>query len=129
MARITPGVRAQRADSFLILRRKPIDGYNISFLVTCASPRIVHAANLDYPQARGPNERAPEHGFGLFGTGALQPPHPSPHARRNQHLEMLIKAKLIDFIIKFMEDIDKVIRAIMLEDSLYLLHGLCDVLH
>ena len=49
----------QRADKFIILRRKAVKGYNISFLVT------------------------------------------------NAHLEYLIKAKLIDFIIKFMEDVDK----------------------
>ena len=49
----------QRADRFVILRRKAVKGYNISFLVT------------------------------------------------NAHLETLIKAKLIDFIIKFMEDVDK----------------------
>ena len=49
----------QRADKFIILRRKAVKGYNISFLVT--------------------------------------------HA----HLEYLIKAKLIAFIIKFMEDVDK----------------------
>lgn len=50
----------QRADKFIILRRKAVKGYNISFLVT------------------------------------------------NSHLEYLVKAKLIDFIIKFMEDVDKV---------------------
>ena len=49
----------QRADKFIILRRKAVKGYNISFLVT------------------------------------------------NAHLEYLIKSKLIDFIIKFMEDVDK----------------------
>ena len=49
----------QRADKFIILRRKAVKGYNISFLVT------------------------------------------------NSHLEYLVKAKLIDFIIKFMEDVDK----------------------
>eukprot|EP01043_Picozoa_sp_COSAG02_P003312 COSAG02_NODE_80_length_40128_cov_591.169002_30_plen_134_part_00 len=49
----------QRADKFIILRRKAVKGYNISFLVT------------------------------------------------NAHMEYLIKSKLIDFIIKFMEDVDK----------------------
>jgi len=50
---------AQRADQFRILRRKPIQGYDISFLVT------------------------------------------------NIHTEQMVLAKLIDFIITFLEDIDK----------------------
>jgi len=49
----------QRAESFVILRRKPVEGYDISFLVT------------------------------------------------NAHTESMYKHKLIDFIIQFMEDIDK----------------------
>jgi len=49
----------QRAESFVILRRKPVTDYDISFLIT------------------------------------------------NTHLEGLIKSKLIDFIIKFLEDVDK----------------------
>eukprot|EP00743_Colponemidia_sp_Colp-15_P001476 GILK01001615.1.p1 GENE.GILK01001615.1~~GILK01001615.1.p1 ORF type:complete len:183 (-),score=23.21 GILK01001615.1:109-621(-) len=49
----------QRADSFIILRRKAVAGYDISFLVT------------------------------------------------NFHLEDMYKSKLVDFIIQFMEDIDK----------------------
>ncbi|KAH7824399.1 Actin-related protein 2/3 complex subunit 4 [Monocercomonoides exilis] len=49
----------RRADNFFILRRKPIEGFDLSFLIT------------------------------------------------NFHLEKLQKAKLIDFIIQFMEDIDK----------------------
>eukprot|EP00123_Amoebidium_parasiticum_P003863 comp15182_c0_seq1/m.11903 comp15182_c0_seq1/g.11903 ORF comp15182_c0_seq1/g.11903 comp15182_c0_seq1/m.11903 type:complete len:169 (-) comp15182_c0_seq1:35-541(-) len=53
------GFLMQRADSFIILRRKPIPGYDISFLVT------------------------------------------------NFHTDMMFKHKLVDFIITFMEDIDK----------------------
>ena len=53
----------QRADKFVILRRKPVDGYDISFLVT--------------------------------------------HA----HLTIMIKAKLIDFVITFLEDVDREISA------------------
>ena len=49
----------QRAEQFFILRRKPVSGYDISFLVT------------------------------------------------NFHTEQMIKHKLIDFIIQFIEDIDK----------------------
>lgn len=49
----------QRAEQFLIMRRKPVAGYDISFLVT------------------------------------------------NTHTETLWKHKLIDFIIQFMEDINK----------------------
>ena len=49
----------QRAEQFIVMRRVPLDGYDMSFLV-------VH-----------------------------------------QHLETLYKHKLIDFIITFMEDIDK----------------------
>jgi len=49
----------QRAEQFIILRRKAVKGYDISFLVT------------------------------------------------HKHLEDLWKHKLIDFIIQFMEDIDK----------------------
>ncbi|KAL7713753.1 Actin-related protein 2/3 complex subunit 4 [Entamoeba marina] len=49
----------QRAESFIILRRKPVPGYDISFLVT------------------------------------------------NFHTETLFKHKLVDFIIQFMQDIDK----------------------
>ncbi|KAJ8047759.1 Actin-related protein 2/3 complex subunit 4 [Holothuria leucospilota] len=48
-----------RADNFFILRRKPVEGYDISFLVT------------------------------------------------NFHTEQMYKHKLVDFIIQFMEDIDK----------------------
>uniref|UniRef100_A0A7S2CG59 Actin-related protein 2/3 complex subunit 4 n=1 Tax=Florenciella parvula TaxID=236787 RepID=A0A7S2CG59_9STRA len=56
----------QRADQFIIMRRKAKEGYSISFLVT--------------------------------------------HA----HLEKMWKDKLIDFVIQFMEDIDKEISAMKL---------------
>merc|ERR1712014_173304 len=49
----------QRAEAFFILRRKPIPGYDISFLIT------------------------------------------------NFHAESMLKHKLVDFIIQFMEDVDK----------------------
>merc|ERR1712150_129573 len=49
----------QRAENFVILRRKPVEGYDISFLVT------------------------------------------------NTHTEQMFKHKLVDFIIHFMEEIDK----------------------
>lgn len=49
----------QRAEQFIIMRRKPVEGYDLSFLVT--------------------------HG----------------------HLENMWKHKLVDFVIQFMEDIDK----------------------
>ena len=48
-----------RADNFFILRRKPVEGYDISFLIT------------------------------------------------NFHTEQMYKHKLVDFIVQFMEDIDK----------------------
>ncbi|PKY45761.1 actin-like protein ARPC3 [Rhizophagus irregularis] len=48
-----------RAENFIILRRKPIDGYSISFLIT------------------------------------------------NSHTEQMYKHKLVDFIIQFMEEVDK----------------------
>lgn len=48
-----------RAENFLILRRVPIEGYDISFLVT------------------------------------------------NSHTEQMLKDKLVDFIIEFMEEVDK----------------------
>ena len=50
---------AQRADSFKVLRRVPVDGYDISFLVT------------------------------------------------HDHTEDMLKNKLIDFIVQWMEDVDK----------------------
>jgi len=50
---------SQRAESFFILRRKPIAGYDISFLIT------------------------------------------------NTHTERLLKHKLVDFVIEFMEEVDK----------------------
>lgn len=56
----------QRADNFVILRRKPIDGYDISFLVT------------------------------------------------NFHLEQMYKHKLVDFIVQFVEEINKEISAMKL---------------
>jgi actin related protein 2/3 complex subunit 4 len=49
----------QRAESFYILRRKPVKGYDISFLIT------------------------------------------------NFHTEQMLKHKLVDFIIQFMEEVDK----------------------
>ncbi|EFA77917.1 actin related protein 2/3 complex [Heterostelium album PN500] len=49
----------QRAENFIILRRKPVEGYDISFLVT------------------------------------------------NFHTESMFKHKLVDFIIQFLEDIDR----------------------
>lgn len=49
----------QRAENFVILRRKPIAGYDISFLIT------------------------------------------------NAHSETMLKHKLVDFIIQFMEEVDK----------------------
>eukprot|EP00744_Colponema_vietnamica_P005397 GILI01007913.1.p1 GENE.GILI01007913.1~~GILI01007913.1.p1 ORF type:complete len:182 (-),score=35.80 GILI01007913.1:170-715(-) len=56
----------QRADNFIILRRKPIEGFDLSFLIT------------------------------------------------NVHLEDMYKQKLIDFVIQFMEDIDKEINEMKL---------------
>jgi len=52
-----------RAEQFIILRRRPVEGYDISFLIT--------------------------------------------HA----HLEKMMKARLIDFVLTFMEDIDREISA------------------
>eukprot|EP00933_Yihiella_yeosuensis_P040697 TRINITY_DN35052_c0_g1_i1.p1 TRINITY_DN35052_c0_g1~~TRINITY_DN35052_c0_g1_i1.p1 ORF type:complete len:173 (+),score=32.07 TRINITY_DN35052_c0_g1_i1:84-602(+) len=52
----------QRAEHFVVLRRKPVEGYDISFLITDA------------------------------------------------HLEDMMKDRIIDFIIEFMEDIDKEIK-------------------
>ncbi|TPX39971.1 hypothetical protein SeMB42_g01134 [Synchytrium endobioticum] len=49
----------QRAENFVVLRRKPIEGYDISFLIT------------------------------------------------NFHTEQMYKHKLVDFIVQFMEDVDK----------------------
>jgi actin related protein 2/3 complex subunit 4 len=49
----------QRAERFVVLRRKPIEGYDISFLIT------------------------------------------------NNHTETMFKHKVVDFVIQFMEDIDK----------------------
>ena len=49
----------QRAENFVILRRKPVPGYDISFLIT------------------------------------------------NAHSETMLKHKLVDFIIQFMEEVDK----------------------
>jgi len=56
----------KRAEQFIILRRKAVEGYDISFLIT--------------------------------------------HA----HAEAMIKAKLIDFVIAFMEDVDKEISSMRL---------------
>ena len=53
----------QRAEHFVILRRKPVEGYDISFLVT------------------------------------------------HSHLESMVKAKLVDFVITFLEDVDREISA------------------
>jgi len=53
----------QRAEQFIILRRKPIEGYDLSFLIT------------------------------------------------HVHLESMVKARLVDFVIIFMEDIDREISA------------------
>ncbi|THH08080.1 hypothetical protein EW145_g2944 [Phellinidium pouzarii] len=49
----------QRAESFIVLRRKPVSGYDISFLIT------------------------------------------------NNHSETMLKHKIVDFIIQFMEEVDK----------------------
>ncbi|KAF5370591.1 hypothetical protein D9758_001974 [Tetrapyrgos nigripes] len=49
----------QRAESFIVLRRKPVQGYDISFLIT------------------------------------------------NTHSETMLKHKIVDFIIQFMEEVDK----------------------
>ncbi|KAG5353749.1 Actin- protein 2/3 complex subunit 4 [Termitomyces sp. Mn162] len=49
----------QRAESFIVLRRKPVPGYDISFLIT------------------------------------------------NTHSETMLKHKIVDFIIQFMEEVDK----------------------
>ncbi|GAQ81690.1 Actin-related protein Arp2/3 complex subunit ARPC4 [Klebsormidium nitens] len=57
---------AQRAESFQVLRRKPVEGYDISFLIT------------------------------------------------NTHTEEMQKHKLVDFIVRFMEDIDKEISELKL---------------
>lgn len=55
-----------RAESFIILRRKPIEGYDISFLIT------------------------------------------------NFHTEQMYKHKLVDFVIHFMEEVDKEISELKL---------------
>ncbi|KAG2381893.1 hypothetical protein C9374_005685 [Naegleria lovaniensis] len=57
----------QRAEQFLVLRRKPVEGYDISFLIT------------------------------------------------NFHTEDMFKHKLIDFVISFMQDINKDINDIKLQ--------------
>lgn len=57
---------SMRAESFQVLRRKPVQGYDISFLIT------------------------------------------------NYHCEDMHKHKLIDFIVQFMEDIDKEISELKL---------------
>ncbi|KAJ7924930.1 hypothetical protein B0H13DRAFT_1706352 [Mycena leptocephala] len=49
----------QRAENFIVLRRKPVQGYDISFLIT------------------------------------------------NTHSETMLKHKIVDFIIQFMEDVDR----------------------
>ncbi|PCH43809.1 arp2/3 complex subunit [Wolfiporia cocos MD-104 SS10] len=49
----------QRAESFVVLRRKPVKGYDISFLIT------------------------------------------------NNHTDSMLKHKIVDFIIQFMEEVDK----------------------
>ncbi|KAI5829505.1 actin-related protein ARPC3 [Schizophyllum commune Tattone D] len=49
----------QRAENFVVLRRKPVQGYDISFLIT------------------------------------------------NTHTETMLKHKIVDFIIQFMEDVDR----------------------
>ncbi|CAE1278680.1 ARPC4 [Acanthosepion pharaonis] len=54
-----------RAENFIILRRKPVEGYDISFLIT------------------------------------------------NFHTEQMYKHKLVDFIIQFMEEIDKECRRVL----------------
>eukprot|EP00771_Trimastix_marina_P003958 gnl/Trimastix_PCT/677.p1 GENE.gnl/Trimastix_PCT/677~~gnl/Trimastix_PCT/677.p1 ORF type:complete len:182 (-),score=43.98 gnl/Trimastix_PCT/677:120-632(-) len=54
----------RRAEDFIILRRKPVKGYDISFLIT------------------------------------------------NQHTDMMLKAKLVDFVKQFMEMIDREISAL-----------------
>jgi actin related protein 2/3 complex subunit 4 len=53
----------QRAEAFVILRRRPVEGYDLSFLLT--------------------------------------------HA----HLEGMVKARLVDFVVAFLEDIDREISA------------------
>ncbi|KAI9167535.1 Actin-related protein complex subunit [Paramyrothecium foliicola] len=57
---------SQRAEQFFVLRRKPIPGYDISFLIT------------------------------------------------NRHTEELLKHKLVDFVIEFMEEVDKEISELKL---------------
>mmetsp|Transcript_3531 Transcript_3531/g.5445 ORF Transcript_3531/g.5445 Transcript_3531/m.5445 type:complete len:130 (+) Transcript_3531:128-517(+) len=56
------GFFTQRADTFFVLRREPIDGYDVSFLIT------------------------------------------------NEHFESLTKDALINFVIQFIEDIDREIK-------------------
>ncbi|MBA0854887.1 hypothetical protein Goshw_006363 [Gossypium schwendimanii] len=60
---------SMRAEAFQVLRRKPVQGYDISFLIT------------------------------------------------NYHCEELQKQKLIDFIVQFMEDIDKEISELKMSVS------------
>uniref|UniRef100_A0A7S0Z025 Actin-related protein 2/3 complex subunit 4 n=1 Tax=Hemiselmis tepida TaxID=464990 RepID=A0A7S0Z025_9CRYP len=56
----------QRAEQFVVLRRKPVEGYDVSFLIT------------------------------------------------NFHTETMYKHKVVDFVIQFMEDIDKEVSAMKL---------------
>ena len=59
----------QRAEHFVVLRRKPVAGYDISFLIT------------------------------------------------NHHVQDMYKHKVVDFIIQFMEDVDKEVSAMKLQTS------------
>jgi actin related protein 2/3 complex subunit 4 len=60
------GFLMMRAENFFVLRRKPVDDYDITFLIT------------------------------------------------NFHTETMVKHKLVDFVVQFMEDIDKEISSMKL---------------
>ncbi|KAJ8301121.1 hypothetical protein KUTeg_020108 [Tegillarca granosa] len=68
-----------RAENFVILRRKPVEGYDISFLIT------------------------------------------------NFHTEQMYKHKLVDFIIHFMEEIDKEISEMKLAMIFHIIHTITQI--
>ena len=110
----------QRAEQFIVLRRKPLPGYDISFLVTnTVRPHVAALAPESaalFHWAQPHRARARELCLCLFLFLFLFLALPLSHTLSRtlslppppaQHLERLWKHKVVDFIVHFIQEVDQ----------------------
>jgi actin related protein 2/3 complex subunit 4 len=97
-----------RAESFVVLRRKPIE-VRLSFLPRLPSGQLAHAGQKSSFSSLGPwaAALAETDVYHLFSTNSSRQGYDISFLITNAHAETMLKHKLVDFIIQFMEDVDK----------------------